>query len=382
MCGHVGVAGKLEHKDEALMKRLLLLDYFRGPDSTGFAALRNNGELKIAKMASHPLDLFDTKKFQDALSGWNSNVFLGHNRLATKGIVNAVNAHPYEYGHIIGAHNGTLDANSWKDLEELLGEKTNVDSQAIFACIEKFGIEETVKHLRGAWALVWINLSDNSLNFLRNKERSFWYAYSDKFDKVFWASEYHMIQAATGMSPVKYDMYSEKDTGHTYWGTEIDYWYRFDLEELKKGGQKPPKPRVKQLKGKEPVPAVTYHNGHSPFVPKTGTVTHIHGKTTTTTSTGSTGSKSTDSEVARNFRHLQGSKAEPFGGYIDKATFEEIARYGCSWCGSDVEFDEPGVVIYEKDNSILCPTCSGEVNHSRIYVDPERATILNVHMAS
>src|SRR3546814_15939897 len=43
MCGHVGIAGKMELKDEALMRRLLVFDYFRGPDSTGFAALRKDG---------------------------------------------------------------------------------------------------------------------------------------------------------------------------------------------------------------------------------------------------------------------------------------------------------------------------------------------------
>jgi hypothetical protein len=39
MCGHVGVAGDLALKDEALMKRLLIFDYLRGPDSTGLAAI-------------------------------------------------------------------------------------------------------------------------------------------------------------------------------------------------------------------------------------------------------------------------------------------------------------------------------------------------------
>src|SRR3546814_6662079 len=65
MCGHVGIAGKMELKDEALMRRLLVFDYFRGPDSTGFAALRKDGTHRLAKIASNPLNLFDMKRFSE-----------------------------------------------------------------------------------------------------------------------------------------------------------------------------------------------------------------------------------------------------------------------------------------------------------------------------
>jgi glucosamine 6-phosphate synthetase-like amidotransferase/phosphosugar isomerase protein len=119
MCGLVGIAGKLTVKDEATMKRLFLLDFFRGPDSTGLAAVRGDGNIHVSKLASHPIDLFDSARFKTALSGYNSKIFLGHNRYATKGKVNANNAHPYHYGDIVGAHNGTLSISSWRALEKL-----------------------------------------------------------------------------------------------------------------------------------------------------------------------------------------------------------------------------------------------------------------------
>ena len=95
MCGLVGVAGALEFKDESLFKRMLVFDYFRGTDSTGVAWLKNTGNSDIVKLPSHPLDLFGMKKFDSGLMGSNSIVFLGHNRAATMGKVNGINAHPF-----------------------------------------------------------------------------------------------------------------------------------------------------------------------------------------------------------------------------------------------------------------------------------------------
>ena len=367
MCGHVGIAGKLEHKDEATMKRLLIFDFFRGPDSTGMAALRNNGDTHIAKIASHPIDFFDTKKFSDALSGANSTVFLGHNRLATKGKVNGLNAHPYQYGKIIGAHNGTLEGTAWSDLEKVIGFQTEVDSQAIFAAIDKVGIEETVKLMQGAWALVWIDTEEGTLNFLRNKMRPFWLAYDAKFERIFWASEYPMIEAATKMSTLPYDMYTTKD-GYRFFSTEENQWYKIDLEDLRKGSSKKPNFIHKKLEGKEAPPAVTVV-GSSPF-PRTGNVTSF-GKDTTKTSTGTETSTTSRSHTNKNGTviHMIGSPISPLAGYIKKDKFLELAKYGCSWCQADVDWGDEGITIYENQDKILCADCSASEHDCRIYSD-------------
>src|SRR4051812_28283409 len=98
MCGLVGIAGQMTAKDDAIIKRLLMYDYFRGPDSTGLAAIRGNGDVYLAKLASDPVTLFDTGKFKAAISSI-SRVYMGHNRSATRGAVNNYNAHPIEYDH-------------------------------------------------------------------------------------------------------------------------------------------------------------------------------------------------------------------------------------------------------------------------------------------
>lgn len=376
MCGHVGIAGKLEFKDEATMKRLLVFDYFRGPDSTGFSALRSNKEVKLVKVASNPIDLFDMKRFGDALSGHNSTVFLGHNRLATKGIVNNVNAHPYSFdkadgtGVIVGAHNGTLDQSSWKALETAVGETFSVDSMAIIAAIAKLGIEATVPLLQGAWALVWFDTGDNTINFLRNKERPFWFAYTKNFDHLFWASEWPTIQAATALSANKYDLYESE--GYHYWASKEDWWYKFDIDKLKAGATERPKPRVKELKGKEPIPAHSYTCGgtQDPFHRKSPT-TWTPTKPSTTTALGSGTHGASKEKAVSNVEilHIKGNKKTPFGPYLTKEEFDKIGKYGCSWCQADVEYDEPGVVVYASQDMILCPECAGSEETSRLYVD-------------
>jgi len=100
---------------------MLLLDYLRGVDSTGLAAVRNkDSEVKVVKAAVNPIDLFGYKNFDMVLTGATSKVLIGHNRAATLGKVNNVNAHPFHCGAVVGAHNGTLDRPSWTRLEEAL----------------------------------------------------------------------------------------------------------------------------------------------------------------------------------------------------------------------------------------------------------------------
>lgn len=387
MCGLVGIAGDLEFRDEATMKRMLVYDFFRGPDSTGFAVLRRNGDHHVVKLASHPIDLFDMKRFTDALSGYNSFAFLGHNRLATKGKVNGNNAHPYQYGHIIGAHNGTLDAASWKRLNAAIGYDTDVDSQAIFAAFEKIGVEETIKLMEqgrtsqdGAWALTWLDLKQNTLHFLRNKHRPLWYAYSEDFKKVFWASEWQTIDMATKLSDrTPYKIYADKE-GYRFWEMQEDWLYTFDLEELKAGYKSRPKPRVKIVKGKEPTPVAHTAVGTPPFRadqssydgPRkiTPTTTMLGTKNSTTSNGSSRGgtTERSDNKVTVLPLPIPVTQSKPLGDYMTREQFEGVyARHGCSWCHNDIPFGSPGISIYEMTGHILCSDCTDNKDTTRIY---------------
>lgn len=372
MCGLVGVAGNLEFKDEALIKRLLVLDYFRGTDSTGVAAVHNNGDVKVVKMASHPFNLFDSKKYGEYVSGYKSKVFIGHNRAATIGKTTDVNAHPFQFGDIVGAHNGTLDRPSWTRLEATIGQETNVDSAAIFASIDSVGIEDTIKLMEtgrqsshGAWALVWYDEGENTLNFLRNKHRPLWYAYTKDFKRVIWASEWPMIRAAIDLSSVPYELYVDEE-GYSFFEVAEDKLYSFDMDALCAGYSTRPRPAGKTLKGREPAPVVAV--GNPPFsaakwndTPAGGT---SHSTTHSTTFHGETNVISCDIPAVVD---LVGSTSSPLSSAISKQMFEDLSAHGCGWCGEKVEYDQVGVTVLTAYDTVMCPECSKNGDHTRIY---------------
>lgn len=366
MCGLVGIAGQMEFKDEAILKKLLLADFIRGSDSTGVAAISKQNVTKIAKIASHPIDLFDTKRFS-MINAATSSAIIGHNRAATKGAVNTVNAHPFEYDHIVGVHNGTLEGTAWYDLKQMIDVDTDVDSQAVFASFAKNGIEKTIEVLEGAWAFVWWDRSDKTLNFLRNDKRPFYYGVSEDRKKLFWASEHPMISYAcnTGSSEVKFD---KPDGSHVYFATQVDMWYSIPQADLGFGGKIKPleeyivcemKPKVKEVVKKvvSPFPTGTQHRvGNGGTTPSRTFTAGGHGST----------AHSTKKDVI----DLDGTADKPFGGYIDQATFQKIAEYGCDFCGKELNFwESQGSIIWEKTNRILGPCCSGTKHVSKVYTE-------------
>jgi hypothetical protein len=379
MCGHVGIAGDLAYKDEQTMKRLLIYDYFRGPDSTGFAGIGHDGNAKIAKIASNPVDLFDMQRFKDALKGPQCSVFIGHNRLATRGNVNNINAHPFQFDHIIGAHNGTLETRDKWALEDALGEKFDVDSQALFAGIAKLGVENVIPMLHSgelstnssAYALVWYNQNEGTLNFLRNRHRPLWYGFEKGFKKMFWGSEWEIIDSAV-RGGAAYQMYVEDETKYKYWPFDEDVHYRFDVNALKKGGDTRPKPKARELKGKEPVSAGSTGGGSNPFGRQSAGFHRTEASTSTgsgsmTTYRGKSHGTTSKDKKSPDFLHLLGDISSPFAGWISEEKFNEIAKFGCTWCGATVEYGEPGLTIYDRDDMVLCPGCSG---HSPEETDP------------
>lgn len=381
MCGLVGTAGNLQHKDEALMKRLLMFDYFRGPDSTGIASIRSGDVVKIAKVASHPLTLFDMEKFKTTNQGFQSQVLIGHNRSATRGAVNDYNAHPYQVGHIVGAHNGTLDHRCYTALETKLEAKFETDSLALFACIAKFGVDETIPLLEGAWSLVWWDMKQKTLNFLRNKERPMWFAWVGGFKQLMWASEWSIIQSAVRQAATNqgHTLHEEATTGHTFWASKIDALYTIPITELMKGSETFPDYEIKVLKGKEPAPVVTHYQGGAPFnrvatFPLSGDGTkkengHTSGTPSkTTTSLGARDSWKKEAKAVTNI-HVFGTNEDPFAGFLDLSRFSNISRLGCAWCRGDVK-GTTGLTIIEKDEIVLCTDCSGGPDkHTRIFLD-------------
>jgi hypothetical protein len=191
LCGLVGVAGQVSVKGEQLFRRMLELDTVRGPHSTGIFAVKSDKTTLMAKAVGTPWDLYDTKKCESIFHAL-TKVLIGHNRWATKGKINKTNAHPFEFEHIAGAHNGTLTTtyqlDDHKDFE--------VDSENLYHHMDKNGVDDTIKNLNGAFALTWYDKRTHSVSLIRNADRPLYYAFSEDMKTLMWASEAWMINIA------------------------------------------------------------------------------------------------------------------------------------------------------------------------------------------
>lgn len=197
MCGLVGMAGALTHDHRKMFKDMLVLDTIRGQHSTGVAAIKEDGKTGIFKRPLMPYDLFELKQY-DRVVTHDVQCLIGHNRYATQGAINVTNAHPFEHGNIIGAHNGTLRGQhhlpDHKDFE--------VDSENLVHAINKIGMVDTLKVTHGAFALSVYDRESHTLQLVRNGERPLFYAFDKENKCMFWASEPFMIRIAARRNKV------------------------------------------------------------------------------------------------------------------------------------------------------------------------------------
>lgn len=192
MCGLVGIAGDTNVALKDAFKDMLLVNQVRGRDSTGVFSVRGD-DVHVSKTLGVPEYLFDTKSFDSALTGC-PKIMAGHCRSKTVGENTRQNAHPYEFDNLVGMHNGTLrNYYSWKSYDH-----KRTDSFALYQSINDRGLDETFADLdpSGAWALVWYDKTDKTLNFLRNSERPLWFTWTKNKRAILWASEPWFFGAA------------------------------------------------------------------------------------------------------------------------------------------------------------------------------------------
>jgi hypothetical protein len=197
MCGLVGVAGFIGLNEEKALRNMLVFDTIRGEHSTGIASVKSNGEVDVCKEVGNPYNLFYSKDFIDTMK-YFSRVLIGHNRWATMGKIDKNSAHPFDLGHIVGVHNGTLRNKHILDDSRFY----DVDSENLYHHIQKFGARDAIKNLNGAWSLVWWDKRDTTLNFLRNEERPMWTCTSKDTRTLLWASEPWMLEAAAANNKI------------------------------------------------------------------------------------------------------------------------------------------------------------------------------------
>lgn len=201
MCGLVGVAGRLAFKDVKVFKELLYADRLRGSDSVGVGIVTGD-QIRTLKGPMEPATFLDLKKVDDALKP-TANVLMGHNRAATRGKVNVSNAHPWNTGRILGAHNGTLDYSCLKDLEN--NYEGDTDSEQLINTIHSLGgnIADALALTSGAWALSIYDKEDETINLVRNDQRPLFWCMAESRETVYWASEAHMLRWILARNDIK-----------------------------------------------------------------------------------------------------------------------------------------------------------------------------------
>ncbi len=191
MCGMAGVlSSNMMSGDLSILRNLLLLNMFRGEDSTGMFDV-TPGQKPVVhywKSVEHPT-WFLTESFYPT---WNARwkktmpvLAAVHCRAATQGKIKKENAHPFKHGHILGMHNGTI-TNKF-----LNRDKFDTDSEAIFYNIYTHGIEKALGEIQDkdpAFALIWYDTKERSINFIRNSRRTLYYSEAYK-DTLYWSSD-------------------------------------------------------------------------------------------------------------------------------------------------------------------------------------------------
>ena len=171
MCGLVGIIAKQKsgifktHTD--VFQQLLWADQVRGMDGTGMMFNVGKDTVRILKQPGPAGVLFAAKAYDKTISNiiQKSNFVFGHNRSATSGKKVWADTHPFAEKHITLIHNGTLHTH-----KELSKEAT-VDSQAIAQHLAEQGTKETIKAVNGAFALIWTDTQEGTLNLCRNYDR-------------------------------------------------------------------------------------------------------------------------------------------------------------------------------------------------------------------
>ena len=191
MCGIVGMIAKTQqgfnYSEMELFQSMLISDSIRGEDSTGVFGVYKNKQARTLKVAAEPHNLFRCDEWSEfrAKAISSMNVIIGHNRYATRGAVNSVNAHPFSEGKICLVHNGTL--NNQKDFNK----EVEVDSHAIAHAFNERPAAEVLSEIDGAFAFIWYNRETGKLNITRNSDRPL--AYIETANNIYIASEGDML---------------------------------------------------------------------------------------------------------------------------------------------------------------------------------------------
>lgn len=225
MCGIIGMhstmTGKLYQSDVDVFMQGLLLTSLRGKDSTGVASINLDGKVDnpdstIVKVVGNPFNLYGYTPTEDfrKIAIRRETSLLGHCRAATIGSVVAENAHPFKTKTVTLVHNGTLRNFEALKKDYKKFKNTEVDSHLIAQLLDEYQAKDIIEELRGAWALMWFDSQDKTLNVCRNTDRPLYVAtkkplYGGGGGKKIWASEKETLEWMNSRSNLAIDSFEE-----------------------------------------------------------------------------------------------------------------------------------------------------------------------------
>lgn len=183
-CGLIGFSGTKGYNLDKIKTLLLWNSLERGEDSTGIYTPKSDILKDNIKAISFINNNKDFKKLEP------DNVLLAHVRKKSIGFNSWANSHPYRYGNIVLAHNGTLT--NYNELADFYGKiraKYNTDSQVLADLLNENyqnmvpdNPEDKFKVLgqyEGAAALLFYNDDTETLYACRDSQRPLYYGYID-----------------------------------------------------------------------------------------------------------------------------------------------------------------------------------------------------------
>lgn len=222
MCGLAGVlSNKLQDPEIYAFDELMCISVIRGWEGAGTAFISRGEQADVLRTVGTGTDLVLHGKFSDFLKK-KRIALMGHTRFPTMGkdTNDLAFVHPHRYEHITLVHNGTMT--------EVAGTKVDKDkmsdSAMLTESIAKIGVKDTIKNSQGAFALVWFDAKQQTLNFLRNWERPLHFAIPQTKDKkkfvLYWASDPLFLQIICNR---RYDT-------HKVLPLEPGVWFGYELE--------------------------------------------------------------------------------------------------------------------------------------------------------
>ena len=197
---------RLDFKKKLFLNGYIFLDTLRGEDGAGILAVNSNMEdYDVLKCEYTPpmLSWIFPDNFKDGLVVGDMCLLMGHNRFPTMGGISYEGTHPFEFEHLVGAHNGTLISYELERLDSY--DRCETDSEQMFYEMNRVmggdtedfkTVPHVIKGLYGAKAMSWWNKKEKVLSFYRNQQRPLWFCQAKDSSHTFWSSDKTFFERA------------------------------------------------------------------------------------------------------------------------------------------------------------------------------------------